>query len=29
VGRYGRWAYTGMEDALLEGKEAALWSSRS
>ncbi len=23
AGRYGAWAYTGMEDALLEGREAA------
>jgi hypothetical protein len=23
VGRYGRWQYNAMEDALLEGKEAA------
>ncbi|MBI4818568.1 MAG: NAD(P)-binding protein [Deltaproteobacteria bacterium] len=27
VGRYGRWQYNAMEDALREGKESARWSA--
>ena len=29
MGRYGRWQYNAMEDALIEGREAALLAGKS